>query len=198
MWCRCLPNAQMRALADAETYVSGEICVKCKHREQSAPRTSEHLCFCAFQSQWNLYDFDSVQQITFAKTLNEENKCRFWPDNVVNFLPLCDGRKKLSGKRTCLAVWQSSAPHHVDIIGSDLIVFSSEVDASSPAIRPPRTSKECHLFRIQNICMAELSCLMTTKPQKFRAFQAECCFQRSGLSSELVFVDCQQGRRYEI
>lgn len=51
MWCRCLPNAQMRALADAETYVSGEICVKCKHREQSAPRTSEHLCFCAFQSQ---------------------------------------------------------------------------------------------------------------------------------------------------
>lgn len=25
---------------------------------------------------------------------------------------------------------------------------------------------------------------MTTKPQKFRAFQAECCFQRSGLSSQ--------------
>lgn len=30
---RCLSNIQMRAFADAETYVSGEICIKCKHRE---------------------------------------------------------------------------------------------------------------------------------------------------------------------
>lgn len=30
---RCLSNVQMRAFADAETYVSGEICIKCKHRE---------------------------------------------------------------------------------------------------------------------------------------------------------------------
>lgn len=29
---RCLSDIQMRALADAETYVSGEICIKCKHR----------------------------------------------------------------------------------------------------------------------------------------------------------------------
>lgn len=30
---RCLSNIQIRALANAETYVSGEICIKCKHSE---------------------------------------------------------------------------------------------------------------------------------------------------------------------
>lgn len=123
-----------------------------------------------------------AQEITFPKTCNWENKCRFWPDSVFLF-PL-QWEKKLSGKRPRLAISQNSAPHHIDIIGSHLIVFSSGFDASSSALCLLRPSKDDHLFRVQSICMAEQSCLMTTKPQKFRGFQAECCFQRSGLSSQ--------------
>lgn len=80
---RCLFNIQMRALADAGTYVSGKICIKCKHRsnQSSKPQNIGYFVLCAFQFLWNLYDFDSLtawsKKLDFQRLAIEKTSADF-------------------------------------------------------------------------------------------------------------------------